>query len=74
MGVVPNSNMASIVPISGILALIFPILLKYVLKCEGKGSFLKSKIKSLRIHRTGKSLIRVSVLNMKFPTDCAYGQ
>ena len=34
-------------PISCILALIFPILLRYFPKCEGKGSFLKSQIKSL---------------------------
>ena len=47
MGVVLNSNMAFIFPILGILALIFPILIKYVPKCEEKGSFLKSQIKSL---------------------------
>ena len=47
MGVVPNQNMAYIFPISGILALIFPILIRYVSKCEGKGSFLNSQIKSL---------------------------
>ena len=47
MGVIPNSKMAFIFPISYILALIFPILIKYFPKCEGKGSFLKSQIKSL---------------------------
>ena len=47
MGVIPNPKMAFIFPISGILALIFPILLKYFHKCEGKGSFLKSHIKSM---------------------------
>ena len=43
MGVIPNPKMAFIFPISCILALIFPILIKYFPKCEGKGSFLKSK-------------------------------
>ena len=47
MGVIPNPKMAFIFPISCILALIFPILIKYFPKCEGKGSFLKSQIKSL---------------------------
>ena len=47
MRVIPNSKMAFIFPISCILALIFPILIKYFSKCEGKGSFLKSQIKSL---------------------------
>ena len=47
MGVIPNPKMAFIFPISCIFALIFPILLKYFPKCEGKGSFLKSQIKSL---------------------------
>ena len=47
IGVFPNPNMAFIFPNSGILALIFPILIKYVTKCEGKASFLKSQIKSL---------------------------
>ena len=39
--------MAFIFPISCILALIFPILIKYFPKCVGKGSFPKSQIKSL---------------------------
>ena len=47
MGVIPKTKMAFIFPISCILALIFPILIKYFPKCEGKGSFLKSQIKSL---------------------------
>ena len=63
MGVIPNPKMAFIFPISCILALIFPILIKYFLscilalifqilikylpKCVGKGSFPKSQIKSL---------------------------
>ena len=47
MGVIPNPKTAFIFPISFILALIFPILTKYFHKCEGKGSFLKSQIKSL---------------------------
>ena len=47
MGVIPNPKMAFIFPISCILAFIFPILIKYFPKCEGKGSFLKSQIKSL---------------------------
>ena len=47
MGVIPNPKMAFIFPISCILALIFPILIKHFPKCEGKGSFLRSQIKSL---------------------------
>ena len=47
MGVTPNPKMAFIFPISCILALIFPILIKYFPKCVGKGSFPKSQIKSL---------------------------
>ena len=47
MGVIPNPKMVFIFPISCILALIFPIVIKYFPKCEGKGSFLKSQIKSL---------------------------
>ena len=47
MGVIPNPKMAFIFPISSILALIFPILIKYFPKYVGKGSFPKSKIKSL---------------------------
>ena len=49
MGVIPNPKMTFIFLISCILALIFPILIKYFPKCEGKGSFLKSQIKSLKI-------------------------
>ena len=49
MGVIPNPKMAFIFPISCILALIFPILIKYFPKCVGKGSFLKSQIKSLSV-------------------------
>ena len=47
MGVIPNPKMAFIFPILCILALIFPILIKYFHKCVGKGSFPKSQIKSL---------------------------
>ena len=39
MGVIPNPKMAFIFPISCILALIFPILIKYFPKFVGKGSF-----------------------------------
>ena len=49
MGVIPNPKMAFIFPISCILALIFPILIKYFPKCVGKGSFPKSQIKSLHV-------------------------
>ena len=49
MGVIPNPKMAFIFPISCILALIFPISIKYFPKCVGKGSFPKSQIKSLSI-------------------------
>ena len=51
MGVIPNPKMAFIFPISCILALIFPILIKYFPKCVGKGSFPKSQIKSLFTQR-----------------------
>ena len=47
MGVIPNPKMAFIVPISCILVLIFPFFMIYFPKCEGKGSFPKSQIKSL---------------------------
>ena len=49
MGVIPNPKIAFIFPISCILALIFPIFMKYFPKCEGKGCFPKSQIKSLQI-------------------------
>ena len=49
MGVIPNPKMAFIFPISCILALIFPILIKCFPKCVGKGSFQKSQIKSLSV-------------------------
>ena len=45
MGVIPNPKMAFIFPISCILALIFPIFIKYFPKYEGKGSFPKSQNK-----------------------------
>ena len=47
MGVIPNPKMAFIFPISCILALIFPILIKYFPKRVGKGNFPNSQIKSL---------------------------
>ena len=47
MGVIPNPKMVFIFPISCILVLIFPIFMTYFPKCEGKGSFPKSQIKSL---------------------------
>ena len=50
MGVIPNPKMAFIFPISRILILIFPTLMMYFPKCEGKGSLPKSQIKSLQIH------------------------
>ena len=50
MGVIPNPKVAFIFPNSCILALIFPILIKYFPKCVGKGSFPKSQIKSLMIY------------------------
>ena len=46
-------KMAFVFPISCILAFIFLILIKYFLKCEGKGSFLKSQIKSMSTSPTG---------------------
>ena len=47
MGVIPNPKMAFIFPISCIFALVFPLFIKYFPKCEEKGSFPKSQIKSL---------------------------
>ena len=47
IGVIPNPKMAFIFPISCILTLIFQILIIYFPKGIGKGSFLKSQIKSL---------------------------
>ena len=49
MGVIPNPKMAFIFPISCILALTFPILIRYFPKCVGKGRFPKSQIKSLDV-------------------------
>ena len=64
MGVIPNPKMAFIFPISCILALIFPILIKYFPKCVGKGSFPKSQIKSLVSRETGLSLRWFGVVNI----------
>ena len=47
MGVIPNKKNAFIFPISCILVLIFPFYVIYFPKCEGKGSFSESQIKSL---------------------------
>ena len=58
MGVIPNPKMAFIFPISCILALIFPILIKYFPKCVGKGSFPKSQIKSLKCSKNVLQLFR----------------
>ena len=49
IGVIPNLKMAFIFTISCILVLIFPIFMIYFPKCEGKGSFPKSQIKSLNM-------------------------
>ena len=49
MGVIPNPKMTFIFPIACILVLIFPIFMIYFPKCEGKGSFPKSQIKTLGI-------------------------
>ena len=48
-GVIPNPKMAFIFPILFILVIIFPKALKYFPKCNGKGSFPKSQIKSLGV-------------------------
>ena len=70
MGVIPNPKMAFIFSISCILALIFPILIKYFPKCVGKGSFPNSQIKSLLLHKDmlslenfGKTLRKVHFCN-----------
>ena len=57
MGVIPNPKMAFIFPISCILALIFPILIKYFPKLVGKGSFPKSQIKSLHLFNNESYLL-----------------
>ena len=62
MGVIPNPKMAFVFPISCILALIFPILIKYFPKCERKDSFLKSQIKSLSIARITSFQLSVRIL------------
>ena len=46
MGVILNRKMVFIFQISCILVLIFPNFMTYFPKCEGKGSFPKSQIKS----------------------------
>ena len=47
MGVIPNPKMVFIFPIICILVLVFPFVMIYFPKCEGKGNFPKSQIKSL---------------------------
>ena len=68
--------MAFIFPISCILALIFPILIKYFPKCVGKGSFPKSQIKSLTIHykalRKGLSIPSETMFEYPCPFACYY--
>ena len=49
MGVIPNSKITFIFPISCILVHIFPIFMIYFPKCEEKGSFPIPQIKSLSI-------------------------
>ena len=64
MGFIPDPKMAFIFPMSCILALIFPILIKYFPKCEGKGSFQKSQIKSLNLENSIND-------PLKYCTQCA---
>ena len=59
MGVIPNPKMAFIFPISCILALIFPILIKYFPKCVEKGSFPKSQIKSLLLEASELMCVKI---------------
>ena len=54
MGVIPNLKIAFIFPISCIFRTYFPNFIKYFPKCERKGSFLKSQLKSLGV--TGYNL------------------
>ena len=70
MGVIPNPKMAFIFPISCILALIFPILIKYFPKCVGKGSFPKSQIKSLYQQMTKVIPARKEALGLVLEEDC----
>ena len=64
MGVIPNTKMAFIFPISCILVLIFPIFMINFPKWEGKGSFPKSQInhclKIFIIHGSGCPFARWS--------------
>ena len=69
MGVIPNPKMAFIFPISCILALIFPISIKYFPKCVGKGSFPKFQIKSLYLQRSSAGIKIVGKL-LKFTFFC----
>ena len=73
MGVIPNPKMAFIFPISCILALIFPILIKYFPKCVGKGSFPKSQIKSLLIKDRKHIEQNFGILRFLVNFNCDYG-
>ena len=70
MGVIPNPKMAFIFPISCILALIFPILIKYFPKCVGKGSFPKSQIKTLSCYCKCSVAFPHDVVNWSGVYDC----
>ena len=69
MGVIPNPKMAFIFPISCILALIFPILIKYFPKCAGKGSFPKSQIKSLELYCPMNPSVKIDGDNLGGSSD-----
>ena len=73
MGLSPNPKMAFIFSISCILALIFPILMKYFPKCKGKGSFLKSQIKSLNGLICSKLTENAVIMRYSFSlSDCHF--
>ena len=74
MGVIPNPKMAFIFPISCILALIFPILIKYFPKCVGKGSFPNSQIKSLNYKENAVTGIWSLVNHFSLMTNCPTGK
>ena len=75
MGVIPYPKMALIFPILCILAPIYPILMKYFPKCEGKGRgkgrFLKSQIKSLECQADDKSRHALARKELR-PVDTFY--
>ena len=70
MGVIPNPKRPLFSQFHVFLSLIFPILIKYFPKCEGKGSFLQSQIKSLHVNIS--ILIRLALILPVFMSRKSY--